>query len=290
MNILYITYLINGLFMVIFPIVLGIFLKKKFNLPFRLWWIGAATFILSQVGHIPFNAGLTTVFARGWLPSPPENWQLIFNAVVLGLSAGLWEETFRYLTFRFWAKDARSWGSSLLLGAGHGGIEAIILGVLVLVNYGAMNPLQIVDSSALIPADQMQLAQQQMNAYWSAPLYATLLGALERLFALSFHLSASVLVYQVFARKQIRWLWIAIAWHAFLDAVAVFASATWNIYITEALLGGIAILSLLIIFRFRQPEPQAELDMPLTHNKPQVEIELPELEEDSENLDQTRFQ
>lgn len=290
MNILYFTYLTNGLFMVIFPVLLAIYLGRKFNLPFRLWWIGAATFVLSQVGHIPFNAGLTALFTKGILPAPPVSWQLIFNAVVLGLSAGLWEEVFRYLAYRFWAKDARSWGRGLMLGAGHGGVEAIILGLLVLVNFVAMILLKDLNLNAIVPAEQLELAQQQMNAYWSAPWYATLLGALERLFAIVFHLSASILVLQVFLRKQIRWLWLAIGWHAFLDAVAVYSSSTWGIYVTEAILGVIALLSLGIIFILKTPEPQPEI-YPLDGEETQIaELKMPEIAENSEKLDETRFQ
>lgn len=290
MNILYFTYLANGLFMVIIPILLAVYLIKKFKLPFRLWWIGAATFILSQAGHIPFNAGLTALFANGILPAPPENWQLIFNAVVLGLSAGLWEEVFRYFAYRFWAKDARSWGRGLLLGAGHGGVEAIILGLLVLVNYVAMILLKDANFTALVPAGQMELAQQQMNAYWSAPWYATLLGAVERLFAVVFHLSASILVLQVFLRKQIRWLWLAIGWHAFLDALAVYSAPTWGIYVTELLLSLIALVSLVIILKLKTPEPVADPTQTGNEQLSTVEFKMPEINENQAKLDDTRFQ
>lgn len=276
--------------MIFLPVLLGIYLGKKFKLPFRIWAIGAATFILSQVGHIPFNAGLTALFTKGILPVPPDNWRLIFNAVVLGLSAGLWEEVFRYLAFRFWVKDARSWGRALFLGAGHGGIEAIILGVLVLVSYVAMVALQNSNLIALIPTEQMGLVQQQLSAYWSAPWYATILGAVERIFAICFHLSASVLVLQVFLRKQLRWLWLAIGWHMLLDASAVFAAPTWGIYLTEVLLGLQALISLAIIFKLRTPEPPEEAAEPQTEIKSIASIKMPEIDEDLERLEDTRFQ
>ncbi len=290
MNILYITYITNGLLMIGISIALGLFLSKKFQLTFRLWFIGAVTFILSQVGHIPFNAGLTTLFQQNILPSPPENWQLIFNAVVLGLSAGLWEEIFRYLAYRFFAKDARSWSKGLMLGAGHGGVEAIILGVIVLINFVGMVAMKNANISALVPADQLALAQQQVDAFWSAAWYDTLLGAVERIFALAFHLSASILVLQVFLRKQIGWLWLAVAWHAFLDAISVFAASTWGIYVTEGLLGLMALISIWIIFRLRSPEPEKPNNFSSFGDDENQKLTLPEIEEDLANLEQTRFQ
>ena len=55
-------------------------------------------------------------------------------AVFYGLSAGLFEEIARYLTYRFWLKDSQNWKSGLMFGAGHGGIEAMILGALALLS------------------------------------------------------------------------------------------------------------------------------------------------------------
>src|SRR5512146_2676712 len=133
MDILVVTRLLNGLLMIGLPVALGFFLTRRFHLGWRLWWIGAATFIISQVGHIPFNWIFTRLFALKYLPTPPAEWSLVFNAVFLGLSAGLFEELARAGVYRWWADDARSWRKGVLLGAGHGGVEAIILGALVVV-------------------------------------------------------------------------------------------------------------------------------------------------------------
>lgn len=292
MNIRYLTYPLNGLLMIGLAVGLGIWLTKRFNLTWRLWWIGAATFVLSQVGHIPFNAGLTILFNRGILPTPPENAQLIFNAIVLGLSAGLWEELARYTTYRWWAKEARSWRKGLLLGAGHGGIEAILLGGYVLYVFIRIVALQGADLSAVFPADQLDLAQAQINAYWSAPWILTFLGAVERFFTLVAHLALSLLVLQVFTRKKAYWLWLAVFWHAFLDASTVFSAGTWGTVTTELILGGITILNLGLIFLLRQPEPEEpELDhsnepLPDPHRIPS----LPGIEVTPDNLDNTRYQ
>ncbi len=184
MNILYVTYALDVLVMIGLPIGLGIYLTRKFQLYGRLWWIGAAVFILSQVGHIPFNAYVVNpLLARlndsAVLPSTPI---LIIGAMVVGLSAGLWEELFRYGMFRWWAKDARSWGSALLLGTGHGGAEAIILGLLVLYTFISMIMLKNMDMTTLVTAEQLPLAQAQVQAFWSANWYDTLLGGVERIF------------------------------------------------------------------------------------------------------------
>jgi uncharacterized membrane protein YhfC len=174
MEILLIVHPLNGFLMIGFPIALGIYLIRRFQQSWWLWWMGAATFVLSQIGHIPFNAALSALFNRGLLPTPPQEWQLPVNALVLGLSAGLWEELMRYATYKWWAVQARSWRQGLVLGAGHGGIEAIIFGGLVLVTFFSMLGLRSADLTNVIPASQLQTIQQQVDVYWNSPWYLSL--------------------------------------------------------------------------------------------------------------------
>ena len=292
MTILYITYALNGLLMIAMPIALAVYLTRYFKTGWRLVWIGGATFILSQVGHIPFNNWLFSLFEKGVLPTPAQEYQLVFSAIILGLSAGIWEEGANYLTYRWWAKDARTWGKGLLLGSGHGGVEAVILGALVLFAFIQMIAIRDVDLSSLVPVEQLDLAQQQVEAYWSAPWYATLLGAVERAFSLCFHLSASVLILQVFIRRQIRWLFIAIGWHALVDSLAVYAVGTWGPYITEALIGVVAIISIVIIFALRTPEPEpvpVEYEELAPVSDAESILARAKIEETPENLEDSRY-
>ena len=104
---LYILYPLNALLMMGMPIVLGVWLARKTKAPWRLFGIGAVTFIGSQAVHIPLNAGLTLLFKAMWPSTQPQWWHIPFNAVVLGLTAGLCEETARYIGYR-WLAQKRS--------------------------------------------------------------------------------------------------------------------------------------------------------------------------------------
>jgi uncharacterized membrane protein YhfC len=286
--ILYLTHPLNGLIMVALPIVIGIVISRKFNLGWRLWWIGAATFVLSQIGHIPFNAVVGLLMERGVLPTPSPANELLFSAVFLGLSAGFWEEGLRYIVYRWWAKDARSWSKALMLGDGHGGIEAMLLGSLVLVNFIVLLSLRTTDMSGLLSADQIAAFNQQSGAYWSVSWYDSMLGALERAFAIPLQIGLSVIMLQCFVRKEIRWLFIAIAWHALVDAVSVYMIRTQGVYLTELAVGVMGVISIAVIFALRQPEPIAE-DTPV----PLTDIHRPDLgaiEPSLEKLDDSRFQ
>jgi len=289
MDILVITHFLNGFLMVAMPLGLGIFLTRKFKLGWGLFGIGAVTFILSQVGHIPFNLVITRLLNQSdivyWHPVA----QTVFNAIFLGLSAGIFEETARYLVLRFWARDARSWRKAILFGAGHGGAEAIILGALVIFSYFAMLAYRGVDPGQIVPADQLELARQQMSTYWSATWYDTLLGALERLFTIPCQIFMAVLVMQVFTRRNIFWLLAAIGYHALLDGVSVLGVTYLGVYWTEAMIGFFAILSVAMIYILRQPEPQTDPE-PVPIPTPKEILALAPVDESEENLENTRYQ
>ena len=245
---------LNALLMISLGLGLGAWLARRRKLSWGLYGIGAATFVVSQIAHIPFNSLVLSrvLETLGW-SDPGSMGALIGGSVVVGLSAGVFEEGARYLMYRFWAKKARSWEEALMIGAGHGGIEAILLGLLVA--YALLQALALrgVDLATVVPADQLETARLQLEAYWAAPWYGALLGALERLFAICLHLSLSVMVLQCFTRRQWLWLPAAIGWHAFVDAAAVAALPRVGPYWTEALVGLMAMISLAIVFSLRQP-------------------------------------
>lgn len=290
MNPIFITLPLSGLLSIALAIGLGIFLTRKFRLGWRLYWIGAVVFILSQVFHIPFNAYVLPFLREaGIIPTLPEPWALPLTGLVLGLSAGIFEEGARYLMYRFWAKNARSWGKGLLAGAGHGGIEAIIVGLLIL-----WSGLQVIafsgrDVSGILPPEQIPQVEAQLEAALAMPWYATMLGFVERMFVIPVHIALSVLVLQVFTRRQIRWLFAAIAWHTLLNAVgAVYVMQMYGMYAAVATIGLFSLLSIGIIFALHAPEPEepAETDQPVT--PPPSFAPLP-VEESGDRLKDSRY-
>ena len=76
--------------------------------------VGAATFILSQVGHIPFNALMTLLLSKTALVNFSVQGVLVFSAIFLGLSVGFFEELFRYGMFRWWLGCVRTWRKGIL--------------------------------------------------------------------------------------------------------------------------------------------------------------------------------
>ena len=276
---------INYGLMILIPIIVAIFIRRRTAAPWRLWFIGAATFIASQVLHIPFNF---VVQRSGLLPSDlTATANLLLYAAFLGLSAGFFEETARYLTYRFWAKDARSWSRGLMLGAGHGGSEAILVGALAAVNFVALL-VAVNNETAMsaLPAAQRELVTGALAQITNAPAGTLLLGAVERVFAITAHLAMSLLVLQVFLRRNIAWLFASIAFHTLLNMVAVIAAMRLTPYATEGIIGLFALLALFIIFRVRTPEPVTPEPAPLP---PPADAAALDLQPTDEALDRSRY-
>jgi uncharacterized membrane protein YhfC len=298
---LLVAYILNPLLMLAMPVALGIFLARRFGwrgATWRLFFIGAATFILSQVVHLPLNFGLDRLFDAGILPAPPERYQLPFNAVLLGLTAGLCEEIARYLVYRRWIREARTWPQALMFGAGHGGVEAMITGGLA--GLGALNVVILSQTDlSTLPLTPVQLAelQGQMAAALSYPWFYPLLGALERVFALIFHLSAAVLVLQAVRRRNLLWLAAAILWHTLLNALALYvfvaAGPERGPYLSEAALAGLSLISLGIILALRDPAlpipSEADLPPALPVPAPTLAAPLEPPEATTEALEKTRY-
>lgn len=249
------AYTISFLGMIVLPVILWIYFTRKFALSWKLILAGGLTFIGSQVLHIPLVLGMGS-FLRGI--------SLLLNAIILGLLAGIFEETARYILFKFFLKNTKSWKEGILVGLGHGGTEAVILGVLAALAFVNMTVYRNVDLSTVptIPAEQLELAKQQVAAYWSAPWYMALMGFVERIFAICLHVSLSVMVlYSLVYHKPISF-WLALLWHAFVDAVAVYVGQKVGILAVEGIVAIFAIISVWIVFRMKSMFSQDAANIP----------------------------
>ncbi len=246
------AYLLNVLGMIVLPILLAFYVTRKFGLPWKLIFAGGLTFIVSQIFHIPFLYGLTAMFTNGILPAIPQAWASLFNAIVLGLLAGIFEETARWILFRFILKDAKTWEQGVVVGTGYGGTEAVILGALATVQVASMIAMRSADLTAFgVPPEQLELARQQLAEFWSTPIYMAFMGLIERIFAICLQISLTIMVLYSVAYKKPVWFWIALLWHAFVDALTVFLMPTIGVLGVEAVIGVCALISLMVLFRLR---------------------------------------
>ena len=270
-----------ALLLIVMPLALGAYLVRHFKIGWRLFLIGAVTFVASQIPHIPFNIYILTplMAGLGFGPEDGPGLALAGAALMLGLSAGVFEEGARWLTFRFWIRRARTWPEGVGLGSGHGGAEAVITGLIALATLIQLTALRGQDLSAIVPAEQLAAAEAQIDTYWALPGWVYFFSVVERASALAVQITLSVIVLQAFLRRR-RGLWLlaAIGWHALVDAIAVFAGVSTGVYagsipgtaITEILIAGMAGISLLILLRLRPATEGQGLPTPapLPHTGP----------------------
>ncbi len=275
------TFVLAGTFNVVFPILLGWYIIRKRRTSWKLFGIGILTFIGSQVFHIPLLAALTNGFKNGSLPAISASFAPYFNAILLGLLAGLFEETARWVGYKLLKQKGNSLGAALTLGAGHGGIEAITIGVVVLFTLVSMLSLRSIDSSSLpLAADQLAAAQQQMQTYFATPWHLPLAGAVERISALALHISLSIMVWLSFAARKALWFWGAVLYHAEVDGLTVlavsFGMATWTL---EGLLVLVSFVMLYLIYRIasRVERQRQEKEQEMEHAPSSNEIHKQEV-------------
>jgi len=161
-------------------------------------------------------------------------------------------------------KKVSTWNEGVVVGVGHGGVEAVITGMLVAVTVVSMIVYKNVDPTTIpgMQPDQAALMKQQVTAFWSAPAYMAFMGLIERVFAVCLHLSLSMMVLYSLVAKKPLWFWAALLWHAIVDAVAVFLVQKISTVGLEAVVGGTALVSLGLMFYLRTKFPQLEATLP----------------------------
>jgi uncharacterized membrane protein YhfC len=243
------TLLVQLPLMIVFPLLLGWWIRRRYGAGWSIFWAGALAFVVSQIIHLPLNWALGLLGGgRG-----VALWPLPAMALVAGLSAGICEEVTRWVSLRFVVRRARGWPGALQFGAGWGGMESIIFGALAGLSMLAMIALLAFNLQALgLPASVTDQVKAAATAYWQTPWYLPVLGGLERLVAILIQIALTMLVMRAVMRRQIGSLIAAIAAHAAVDFLAVWGLTTVGTFWTEAGVWAIGLLALWLIIRFKK--------------------------------------
>lgn len=205
------------------PVSLAIALRRRVRVPWYLFLVGCATFLISQVIHLPLNDWLGNL---GLLPKTGLEglplWQI---SLILGLSAGLCEELTRAAGYAL-LRRSRAYSDGVMMGLGHGGIEAMIFGgVLVIASVSALIPYIGKDLSSMDLTYQQFVYLQQQLAGLSNP-GAAFMPLLERCIAMTVHVSCSLIIWKAFASRRYWLIGVAVLYHAAIDMVAVYSAQT----------------------------------------------------------------
>jgi uncharacterized membrane protein YhfC len=226
---------ISAIISIGFPIVLFVAFHKKYNAKVPPMIFGIAGFIiftlvLERLIH-------RIVFYKFSLRETPVVY-IIYGI----LMAGIFEETARFISFNILKKKYNGIGTGLAYGVGHGGIEAVLLVGLSMVNAIItgiiVNMGKIETITGKLQGAALEQTNSQIAALATAAPYLFLVSGIERIFAIGTQISLSVIVfYAVYGRNK-KWLFpLAIILHAIIDipAAAMQVGLLNNMVLVEGL-------------------------------------------------------
>lgn len=232
----------TGVLAITIPVVLIVAWKmytKRSLVPF---WVGVMVFIafsrmLEMIPHSLFLLSSNPV-------SKAINGNVVLYVIYAATVAALFEETGRYLAFRFVLTKHPNKETAVTYGIGHGGIECIlVLGVTYiqyyaygqLINNGSMDKMLSAykDSSQSVDALNQLITNikgvTQMTCY---------MADLERISAMMVQVALSILVFQaVYVAGKKYMYWVAVALHFLMDVpAALYQKGVLKLLPTEIIL------------------------------------------------------
>ncbi|VWC79589.1 MULTISPECIES: YhfC family intramembrane metalloprotease [Burkholderia] len=192
--------------------------RHRTQVPWRVFFYGMLTFFVFQpVLRLSWQIPLFH-----WLGNGPR-WHLPM-LVFAALTAGLFEEGGRWVAFRYLLPKRHDAPTAVMLGLGHGGLEAMLL---VGVGFLALGTgYLLAHAGVVVPEGVQSLIGSQ---FAGMTLASPFLALLERASALAAHVGLSLIVLQTFVRGTKRWLAYAIVLHFVFDVVAVLLTRYWHV-------------------------------------------------------------
>lgn len=240
---------------IVVPVAIALIWKFRKKERFTTILIGAAAFLLfaiiiekllQSLVAFPTSLGLQDHAFSRFLNANP-----VLLALVAGLFPGVFEETGRLVAFKTVLRKRRNRETSISYGIGHGGFEVMyVLGVTyieyivfaVMINNGSFGT--IIDQVASQAPSQLGSIETVVSTIAAFSFADLGLAFIERIFAVLFHIGASILVFYACRDKKCFWLYpLAIILHTAMDFVAalcifnVISLSTWALEVIVAVFG-----------------------------------------------------
>ena len=277
---------------VIVPIVMALVWKFRKKERFTTILTGVLTFLIfalilekpiQNVLAFPTVMGLSDHAVSRFLNANP-----VLLAFVAGLFPGVFEETGRLIAFKTVLRKRRNRETSISYGIGHGGGEVLILLGLtyveyvvyaVMINSGTFQTL--IDQVRALSPDQAAGVEELARTLtaFSFPDLAT--AVFERVFAVLFHIGASILVfYACRDRKRAGLYPLAILLHTAMDfivALSLFGVIDLSAWTLESILAAFGLLTFLgayfLLYR-KDRDPGGSCEAPSGRRRVLVENEI----------------
>lgn len=237
------------------PIALAVIWKKRTGARIYDALMGAATFVV----FVYIFEGACHSFILGGKNGAAITGNPWLYAAYGGIMAGLFEETGRFLTFRFFLKKENHRSTGVMYGIGHGGIEAILIaGMGMISNLAVCAMINNGMSDLLISSDTTGAVAAAITALQTSPWYVFLVSALERAAAVTLHISLSVMVFAAVRQGRAGQYFIAIFIHAFVDFFAGLyqTGLITSMAVIELVVIGLSVLAAVYAYRLYKSWPE----------------------------------
>lgn len=253
---------------VIVPVVIALIWKIKKKEPITTILVGAGAFLLfALILEKPIQNVLVFPTTMGL---PDHALSLFFEAnpvllsLVAGLFPGVFEETGRLVAYKTLLKKRTQRETSISYGIGHGGIEVVLILGLNFVNYiiyalmintGAFGA--VVEQVAAQAPEQLAQLDTIVKILTTFSIGTLAINVFERVFAVMFHVGASILVFYACKDKKKFWLYpLAIVLHTAMDSVlalnifGVISISDWGLEAIVAIMGiSVFFLSYFLLYK-----------------------------------------
>jgi len=201
------------------PIALFIFIFKKYNAKFLPMIVGAAAFVIFA---LVLEQAVHSVVLGNTAIAQNTPLYILYGVFM----AGIFEETARFVSFKFLKKKYDGIETGLSYGIGHGGIEAVLLAGVAMINNivfsVAINSGNVEALTVNMSGDALANIGYVINEIVTMPPYVFLFSGIERVMAITVQIALSVIVfYSVYSEGKL-WLFpLAIVLHATVDVAAM---------------------------------------------------------------------
>lgn len=188
----------------LFPVILWIVLTRRLDARWRMIGLGSLTWLTA----LPLIIGVPLVASLLLGGDDPTRSAIVWGTA-LSLTAGIAEETSRYGYYRRSAvlRDPASLRPAIVAGAGHGGTEALVLGI----------------QYALVPLALLLWFPQMLPPQMAGTPFAVanaVINGTSRMALVMCHIGFTLLVWRAVSQRRVAPYVVAVALHVLLDLAA----------------------------------------------------------------------
>jgi uncharacterized membrane protein YhfC len=188
---------------IVLPIAAGIWLNKKWHIPWRVITYGALAYFFVQALMTFLFSGFVALVDNGTLALSDQAYPIVQLTISVVFTA-LLGVVIRWAGMRFIKESLVSLEAAYAIGLGYGGVESLIgVGLPLLMTFISMLSNINIDPQTTTLAPEVV---SQLEALWQIQPFVPLAGSLERIAALVMHITVTVLVLQAFTHKNHSWL------------------------------------------------------------------------------------